>query len=172
MWDVKDAITLTLDNGIGDVTGKTSIEVSPEENIDYILTATNSVGTVTKTCTINVKAASRLIMVGEPVPLRTKAGDFHGYGGTVKNIGNKKCGNRDWSFQVKMYDKNGVILFEQFDTQYFGNKLPTVLEGETKDWQWSWIQRFLARFIPEKAKQVDLSKTTFKLKFPNWQAFE
>ncbi|MGB3860645.1 MAG: hypothetical protein WA915_01065, partial [Candidatus Aminicenantaceae bacterium] len=47
-WDVKDATSITIDNDVGDVTGRTSVEISPEETTEYTLTATNSVGQVTK----------------------------------------------------------------------------------------------------------------------------
>ncbi|MGB6867867.1 MAG: hypothetical protein WBE11_19460, partial [Candidatus Aminicenantaceae bacterium] len=87
---------------------------------------------------------------------------FHGYEGTVKNIGNKKVGGSSWSFSVKMYDKNGVILFDMaFQKSYASlQKFPTLLEGQTGDWAWSWYWRSLYSFkCPPTAALVDVSKT-------------
>ena len=179
-WNVKDATSITIDNGVGDVTGRTSVEVSPEETTEYTLTASNSVGQVSATCQIEVKEAIRLVMIGEPVPMYRQWPDkkeptFHGYEGTIKNIGNKKCGKGEYSFHVKMYDKNGVILFDLIFQDKFGSfqKFPTIFQGQTADWAWSWYWRSLYSFkCPEKAQLVDVSKTTFEFRYPNWQKFE
>jgi PKD repeat protein len=47
-WDVKDATTVTIDQGIGKVEANGSKELSPSKTTAYTLTATNSGGTVTK----------------------------------------------------------------------------------------------------------------------------
>ena len=44
-WDVSNNVdTLTIDQGIGDVTGLSSVEVSPEQTTTYQLTAVNAHG--------------------------------------------------------------------------------------------------------------------------------
>ncbi|MEL0120413.1 MAG: thrombospondin type 3 repeat-containing protein, partial [Opitutae bacterium] len=53
-WDITDATSLTLDNGIGDVSGKVEFTVSPSQTTTYNLTAANSAGTVTIPFTIVV----------------------------------------------------------------------------------------------------------------------
>ena len=53
-WDITDATTLTLDNGIGDVTGEVEFTVSPSQTTTYNLTTANSAGTVTIPFTIVV----------------------------------------------------------------------------------------------------------------------
>ena len=51
------APTVTIDNGVGDVSSRTSITVSPTQTTTYTLTATNTLGTVTKTATVTVSAS-------------------------------------------------------------------------------------------------------------------
>ena len=48
---------MTIDNGVGDVSNRTSITVSPTQTTTYTLTATNSLGTVTKTATVTVSTS-------------------------------------------------------------------------------------------------------------------
>ncbi len=56
-WSVLNAQTLSI-SGIGDVTGKTSVVVTPNANSVYTLTATSSAGTVSSALTINIASAS------------------------------------------------------------------------------------------------------------------
>ena len=51
------APTVTIDNGVGDVSNRSSITVSPTQTTTYTLTATNNLGTVTKTVTVTVSAS-------------------------------------------------------------------------------------------------------------------
>lgn len=55
-WDISDTepITLSIDQGVGSVTGKTSVEVNPTETTTYTLTAQNSAGSVTKSVVLAV----------------------------------------------------------------------------------------------------------------------
>jgi hypothetical protein len=53
-WVFRDATSLTLDNGIGDVTGTTSRVVNVTTTRTYKLTASNSVGSVTSLATVVV----------------------------------------------------------------------------------------------------------------------
>jgi hypothetical protein len=52
-WSVDNALRLTLDQGVGDVTGKTSITVSPTTTTTYTLMAENA-AVVTATVTVTV----------------------------------------------------------------------------------------------------------------------
>jgi hypothetical protein len=54
------APTLTIDNGVGDVSSRSSITVSPTQTTTYTLTATNSLGTVTKTATVTVSTSQNV----------------------------------------------------------------------------------------------------------------
>lgn len=51
------APTVTIDNGVGDVSSRSSVTVSPTQTTTYTLTATNNLGTVTKTATVTVSAS-------------------------------------------------------------------------------------------------------------------
>ena len=55
-WSVNGATSITIDNGIGDVTNLSSKSVTPAQNTTYTLTAANSAGTVTATATVTVVA--------------------------------------------------------------------------------------------------------------------
>jgi hypothetical protein len=58
-WGVSGspAPTVTIDNGVGDVSDHTSITVSPTQSTIYTLTAMNSLGTVTATATVTVSSS-------------------------------------------------------------------------------------------------------------------
>ena len=62
-WSVSDATALTLNNGIGAVTGTTS-SVSPTSTTTYTLTATNSTGSSTATATVIVGNLMRFTLPG------------------------------------------------------------------------------------------------------------
>ncbi len=53
-WTVLNADVLSMDNGIGVVTGSTSCIVSPTQNTTYTLTATNAGGSITAPVTVSV----------------------------------------------------------------------------------------------------------------------
>ncbi|MBS2022997.1 MAG: hypothetical protein JST92_11335, partial [Deltaproteobacteria bacterium] len=54
-WDVSGATTLTIDKGVGDVSSKKSIVVTPQSTLTFTLTATSDGGSVTKSLTQTVK---------------------------------------------------------------------------------------------------------------------
>lgn len=54
-WSVNNATTLSIDNGVGAVSG-TSTTVSPQNTTSYTLTATNSSGNAISTATVTVSA--------------------------------------------------------------------------------------------------------------------
>ncbi|HTI71882.1 MAG TPA: hypothetical protein VMF06_18040 [Candidatus Limnocylindria bacterium] len=53
-WSVGDADTVTLSPGVGDVTGRTSANITPSETTTYVLTAKNAAGNVSKSKKITV----------------------------------------------------------------------------------------------------------------------
>lgn len=53
-WSIKDATSITIDQGVGEVAATGSVELSPAKTIAYTLTATNTGGTVSKSVVINV----------------------------------------------------------------------------------------------------------------------
>ncbi len=56
-WVIKDATTVNIDQGVGNVAVSGSIKLSPTKTIAYTLTATNAGGTVSKSVVINVSVA-------------------------------------------------------------------------------------------------------------------
>ena len=62
-WSIKDAASVTIDQGVGEVAATGSVELSPLKTIAYTLTATNTGGTVSKSVVINVN-----IPVTPPTP--------------------------------------------------------------------------------------------------------
>jgi hypothetical protein len=55
-WASSDAATLTIDNGVGDVSGSTSKTVAVSASTTFTLTATNAAGTVTRSTAVAVAA--------------------------------------------------------------------------------------------------------------------
>ena len=55
-WTVSGATTITIDNGVGDVSNLSSTVVSPQQTTTYKLTASNSGGSSTATAVVNVTA--------------------------------------------------------------------------------------------------------------------
>jgi hypothetical protein len=53
-WGIRDATSVTIDQGIGEVSATGSVEVSPSKTIAYTLSATNAGGTVSKSVVIYV----------------------------------------------------------------------------------------------------------------------
>ncbi|MCJ7515059.1 MAG: fibronectin type III domain-containing protein [Dehalococcoidia bacterium] len=54
-WDVTDATSVSIDQGIGEVAANGSKELSPSKTTAYTLTATNAGGTLTKALVLYVK---------------------------------------------------------------------------------------------------------------------
>ena len=59
-WVVTGATTLSIDQGVGTVTG-TSVAVTPAATTTYTMTATNAAGSVTHSATVTIPAASLLL---------------------------------------------------------------------------------------------------------------
>ncbi|TWT30469.1 CotH protein [Posidoniimonas corsicana] len=55
-WDVTDATTLSISPDVGDVTGQTSVWVTPTETTTYTLTAVNGDGATTRSLQVVVEA--------------------------------------------------------------------------------------------------------------------
>lgn len=53
-WSVTGATSLSINQGIGSVTGQSSVLVNPSGQITYTLNATNGGGSVTRTVTVNL----------------------------------------------------------------------------------------------------------------------
>jgi len=59
-WSVTNATNCTIDHGVGTVSRSGTVEVTPVESTTYTLTATNSEGTRTASCTVYILAWAEL----------------------------------------------------------------------------------------------------------------
>ena len=74
-WSATGATSLSIDHGIGDVTGKTSTSISPSVTTTYMLTATNGAGSVTATATVTIALpGAPIISAFSAAPLKVAAG--------------------------------------------------------------------------------------------------
>jgi hypothetical protein len=110
---------LTLDQGVGDVTGKTEVEVKPEQTTTYTLTATNGSGNATQTVTITVGptpaagfkiTAADTFTAGTPADVTVTAVDPSGatvpsYTGTVHLVSNDGAAELPADFSFTAADK-------------------------------------------------------------------
>lgn len=62
-WSASNATTVSINQGIGNVSSTGTQEVGPTVTTSYTLTATNSDGTVTKSCTVIVKPIAGAVSV-------------------------------------------------------------------------------------------------------------
>lgn len=62
-WSTTNATAISINQGVGNVSATGTVEVSPEETTTYTLTATNSDGNRTQSCTIEVAAGVQSIAV-------------------------------------------------------------------------------------------------------------
>jgi len=53
-WSTTNATNITIDHGVGTVSAIGTVEVSPEDTTTYTLTATNSDGSKTSSCTVGI----------------------------------------------------------------------------------------------------------------------
>ena len=67
-WRVRDATTITIDQGIGEVSGAGVLPISPMTTIAYTLTASNNGETVTKAVVIIVNPVSATSKIPSPTP--------------------------------------------------------------------------------------------------------
>ena len=67
-WEVKDAATVTIDQGIGEVAVNGSKELAPSKTTAYTLTATNTGGTLTKAVVLYVKEPPPTPPVADTTP--------------------------------------------------------------------------------------------------------
>ncbi len=59
-WSISDATSVSISPDVGDVTGTWQVTVAPQVTTTYVLTASNSAGTVTRTRTITVIALPQI----------------------------------------------------------------------------------------------------------------
>jgi subtilase family serine protease len=89
-WDVSNATSVTIDNGVGPVSSAGTTVVSPAASINYILTATNAAGWTSLTVTVVVGAAPAAGMPDLIIQDIVRSGDTVTY--TIKNQGDAATG--------------------------------------------------------------------------------
>lgn len=105
-WKTTDATTVSIDNGIGEVYESGIEFVYPEETTTYTLTARNSVGSVTASCTVEVRGAD-LQVVGT-LSKKMKSYGCPYFTGSVKNFGDNTAYNG--SITIYCYGDNAQTL--------------------------------------------------------------
>jgi uncharacterized protein YkwD/chitodextrinase len=90
-WSVNGTTSITIDNGVGVVTGSTSKPVQPGQSTTYTLTASNSAGTTTAVVNVTVTAISDTQPPGTPVLTSATAKSSSevdlAWSATVDNVG-------------------------------------------------------------------------------------
>jgi uncharacterized protein YkwD len=89
-WSVSGATSLTIDNGVGNVSGLTSMSVSPGQTTTYTLTASNSAGSATARVTVTVNAPA-------PPPPTGNAPVISFFTGTPLNIAAGQTVTLSWN---------------------------------------------------------------------------
>jgi len=106
-WSVKNAINVTIDQGIGAVSEVDTMEVSPEETITYTLTAINKDVTGLKTASVTV-----VVTLGAIFEVTShEFGYWHDVcciTGIVTNVGNDA--GYDVMIEFIVYDEWNIIL--------------------------------------------------------------
>ncbi len=75
-WSTTNATSISINQGVGNVSATGTVEVSPEETTAYTLTATNSDGSKTQSCTIEVVLNLPIIDYFTATPTSILAGEW------------------------------------------------------------------------------------------------
>ena len=137
-WDTFAATTISISPGIGNVSAKGEMQISPEETTTYTLTATNNAGSKTSSCTVIVEKSAKVVMVGDWIycdgwPIYPKFSAW----GTVKNIGNKTAYNIRIHLYFYSKDVWGGNLYKEIDWKVALSFEP----GEEFDWRQDWYNQ-------------------------------
>lgn len=134
-WDTFLATTVSINPGIGNVSSKGEMQISPEQTTTYTLTATNSAGSKTSTCTVTVESQAEVVMVGDWIHCEGWSiyPKFSAWG-TVKNVGNKTAYNVRIHLYFYNKDAWGGGLYKEIEwtVSYF------FVSGSEFDWRQDW----------------------------------
>ena len=95
-WETSNATTVSIDNGIGNVSVSGIEFVYPEETTTYTLTARNTTDSVTASCTVEVKGAE--LKIAGTIKKKYWL-DLPTFTGFVKNVGD----NIAWNAGITIY---------------------------------------------------------------------
>lgn len=90
-WSVTNALSISIDYGVGEVSSSGSRTVTPDEDTLYQLTASNMHGTVLRSCKITVSTPANVVMVSGPTYMRF--GSIFIAKGKTKNTGTTTANN-------------------------------------------------------------------------------
>ena len=92
-WSVTNATTITIDQGVGNVSAKATTEVSPEETITYTLTAKNNDGQKSQSCTVGIALNPPTIEYFTASPTAIILGDYSTLSWSTTNATTITCSN-------------------------------------------------------------------------------
>jgi len=135
-WDVSNATSVTIDNGVGNVGSTGTVSVSPAMSINYTLTASNASGWYSLTISVMVSAPSPLpdltITTGNPTLAPSTVvpgGSVSLSGWTVKNQGTAASG----SFSNGFYLSTDPVITAG-DVYITGNSNSGLAPGAQFNW--------------------------------------
>src|SRR6185437_1322032 len=112
-WSARGATSLTIDNGIGDVTTQTSHVVSPTQETTYTITAADAAGhTTTAAKTVTVSTSSGLQTIKHIIVMLQENRSFDSYFG-----------------QLQAYAASRGIANYQINSGYDPNRLMPLISG-------------------------------------------
>jgi len=172
-WETNDATKVVITNDLGEDFGEVKksgsfvVTPMPEKNttvkVKFTLTASNNVGEISEDCKVRVKAVAILILPEDPEP-RYSDGIWWGYRGKIENVGNKKLSWMSGKLWITMFDSKGKQLSR--DRFYLPQNTNGIAPGKIQSWQVSypWKEAWQSK--------VDVSRTKFELRYPNWEEFQ
>ena len=95
-WETSNATTVSIDNEVGNVSVSGIEFVYPEETTTYTLTARNTTGSATASCTVEVRGAE--LKIAGTIQKKYWL-DLPTFTGFVKNVGN----NTAWNAAITIY---------------------------------------------------------------------
>lgn len=154
-WDVTNATTVEIDNGIGQVSSSGSTTINPTDTTTYKLTATNSDGQTTRTCKVEVVNGADLVMISGP---KWKEDDWtFSYFGIVKNNGTWKA--EFVKVFIYLYKANSDLL--DYDYSYVDKT--NIAKGGQSPWDVTWWDS-----DKKIRNKVDKSKTEYEIEWSEY----
>ncbi|HAV10084.1 MAG TPA: hypothetical protein DCX22_00460 [Dehalococcoidia bacterium] len=156
-WDVSNSLDVSITPDIGTVNPKGTIDVSPSATTNYILTATNALGSSSQETKIRVTSESEIVYRLDEIAILGESGTVH-QDGTIDHK-NLRVGDDDLN--------KGMQLFYTFDI----SKLPNnaIIRSATLDLRGSTVQ--IRPFTLGKLRVYNdqfglLDSSDFKINFP------
>jgi len=111
-WKTSNATSVNINNGVGGVSTSGIEFVYPEVTTTYTLTATNSSGSKTAQCTVEVKSAK--LKIDGPINKTLTSYGCPLFEGFVKNVGD----NTAWNASIEIYCYSDTAKTTLIDTAW------------------------------------------------------